>query len=61
MDDAGLKIRFHNPNTEEETAKYILQIFAEVGMVKLDRVLQERGYQPQTYHQQVDSKKIAQK
>ena len=36
-----LQFRFHNPNTAEETANYILKIFLEVNQKKLERVLQE--------------------
>ncbi|NBH33745.1 hypothetical protein D3Z58_09305 [Clostridiaceae bacterium] len=36
-----LNFRFHNPNTAEETANYILKIFLEANQEKLDRVLQE--------------------
>lgn len=36
-----LNYRFHNPNTEEETADYILKLFVEVNENKVERVLQE--------------------
>ena len=36
-----MNFRFHNPNTAEETANYILKIFLEANQEKLDRVLQE--------------------
>lgn len=57
MDGTGLKIRFHNPNTEEETEKYIVRIFTEAGMIKLDRILQETEYQSRACQQQTDIKK----
>ena len=37
-----LNFRFHNPNTEEETANYILKLMIEVNQVKLDKILQQQ-------------------
>lgn len=34
-------MRFHNPNTTEDTIKFLTKIFVEVNMRKLERVLQE--------------------
>ena len=36
-----LNYRFHNPNTAEVTANYILKLFIEVNVRKVDRVMQE--------------------
>ncbi|MDO5424033.1 MAG: hypothetical protein Q4F41_09935 [Eubacteriales bacterium] len=36
-----LNYRFHNPNTPEATADYILKIFIEVNKKKIDQLLQE--------------------
>ncbi len=36
-----LKFHFHNPNTKEETADYILKILIESNKRKLDRILRE--------------------
>ena len=33
--------RFHNPNTAEVTADYILKVFIEVNAKKVERVMQE--------------------
>ncbi|MCH5274044.1 MAG: hypothetical protein J1E35_10250 [Lachnospiraceae bacterium] len=41
MDDAGLKFRFHNPNTEEETEKYILKVFIDANGSKVERAVNE--------------------
>ena len=38
-----LNFRFHNPNTAEETANYILKIFLEANQEKLEGVLQEEA------------------
>ena len=34
--------RFHNPNTEEDTAKCILEIFTEVCRPKIERAIREK-------------------
>lgn len=36
-----LNYRFHNPNTVEVTADYILKVFIEANMKKVDRAMQE--------------------
>ena len=36
-----LNIRFHNPNTEEETIQYIAKIFVEVGVQRLEREVEQ--------------------
>ena len=36
-----MNYRFHNPNTAEVTADYILKIFIEVNARKVERVMQE--------------------
>lgn len=36
-----LNYRFHNPNTVEATADYILEIFMEVNEKKVERAMQE--------------------
>jgi len=36
-----LNIRYHNPNTDSETLKYISQIFIEASRVKFENILQE--------------------
>ena len=41
MKKQKLNYRFHNPNTAEVTADYILKVFIEVNMKKFDRVMQE--------------------
>lgn len=36
-----LNYRFHNPNTVETTADYILNVFMEVNEKKVERAMQE--------------------
>lgn len=36
-----LHFYFHNPNSAEETANYIVKIFVEVNQTKINRMLQE--------------------
>ena len=36
-----LNYRFHNPNTAEVTADYILKVFIETNMKKVERAMQE--------------------
>ena len=41
MKKQKLNYRFHNPNTAEVTADYILKVFIEVNAKKVVRVMQE--------------------
>lgn len=41
MKKQKLNYRFHNPNTAEVTADYILKVFIEVNTKKVERVMQE--------------------
>jgi len=41
MKKQKLNYRFHNPNTAEVTADYILKVFIEVNMKKVERAMQE--------------------
>lgn len=41
-----LRYRFHNPNTAEATAEYILQVLVDANRAKIDGMLRE-GVQPQ--------------
>lgn len=41
MTKTKLNFRFHNPNTAEETAEYIAQIFLIVNQVKLENILHD--------------------
>ena len=41
MKKQKLNYRFHNPNTAEVTADYILKVFIEVNSKKVERVMQE--------------------
>jgi len=36
-----LIIRYHNPNTDEETLKYITKIFIEASKLTFENILQE--------------------
>ena len=36
-----LNIRFHNPNTSEDTADYLLKLLSEANQKKLEQALQE--------------------
>ena len=38
-----LNIRYHNPNTVEETIKQISKIFIEASRIKLENMLLEAG------------------
>ena len=40
MKKQKLNYRFHNPNTAEVTADYIVKVFIEVNAKKVDRVMQ---------------------
>ncbi len=41
MKDRKLNYRFHNPNSEAETADYILKIFIEANAGKVEAAIQE--------------------
>jgi hypothetical protein len=41
MDKPKLNIRFHNPNSDEDTLKYISQVFTEASKVKFENILCE--------------------
>lgn len=41
MQKRKLNFRFHNPNTVEATADYILKIFMEVNMSKVEKAIRE--------------------
>lgn len=41
MSKTKLNFRFHNPNSIEETAEYIMKLFIEVNQAKVKRVFQE--------------------
>lgn len=41
MKKQKLNYRFHNPNTAEVTADYILKVFIEANEKKVERVMQE--------------------
>lgn len=41
MKRTKLNIRIHNPNTEEETIRYITNIFVEVGVRKLEKEVEK--------------------
>ena len=43
MKKQKLNYRFHNPNTAEVTADYILKIFIEVNAKKVERIMQEKA------------------
>ena len=36
-----LNIRIHNPNTEEETVRFVTRIFVDVGVQKLEQELKK--------------------
>lgn len=36
-------MRFHNPNTEEETAEFLLKIFIEANMPKVEEMLKREA------------------
>lgn len=38
-----LNYRFHNPNSVEATADYILKVFIEVNERKVDKAIRETG------------------
>ncbi|MCL2253229.1 MAG: hypothetical protein FWC09_02190 [Lachnospiraceae bacterium] len=41
MNKTKLNIRYHNPNTEEETRKYIANIFIQASKIKFENILRE--------------------
>ena len=41
MRNEKLMIRYHNPNTDEETLKLITKIFVEASRVKFETILRE--------------------
>lgn len=41
MKKQKLNYRFHNPNTAEVTADYILKVFIEANTKKVERAMQE--------------------
>lgn len=41
MKKQKLNYRFHNPNTAEVTADYILKVFIEANMKKVEQAMQE--------------------
>jgi len=41
VNKAKLNIRYHNPNTDEDTLKYISQVFIEASRVKFENILRE--------------------
>jgi len=43
-----LNIRYHNPNTKDETLKHITNIFIAASRVKLESVLKEAAIQSST-------------
>jgi len=40
-----LTIRYHNPNTDEETLKYIARIFIEASRVKFEDIMRDAAMQ----------------
>lgn len=50
MKKRKLNYRFHNPNTAAETADYILKVFMEVNVGKVEAALREAaGTYPETH------------
>ena len=49
MKKTKLNIRFHNPNTAEETVQYIAKIFVAVGVQRLEKevesAIQKKEYE----------------
>jgi len=41
-----LVYRFHNPNSEDETRRYITQVFLEASRVKFENILRETANRP---------------
>lgn len=52
MKKTKLNIVFHNPNTDEDTIKYLTQVFAEVS---LNRVVEELGERNSNTYQNTES------
>jgi len=40
-----LNFRYHNPNTEEETLKFVAKLFIEISRVKFENVIQNAAVQ----------------
>ena len=40
-EETETELSFHNPNTAEVTADYILKVFVEANMKKVERAMQE--------------------
>ena len=58
MKKQKLNYRFHNPNTAEVTADYILKVFIEVNAKKVERVMQEVAGRSLEEDKQVEKYKI---
>ena len=41
MKQSALSFRFHNPNTVEDTANYLLKLFVEVNRGKVDDAIRQ--------------------
>lgn len=46
-----LNYRFHNPNSEADTAEYILRVFVEANMGKAEQAIQAAARQAQDNEQ----------
>jgi len=46
---AKLNIRYHNPNTDEETLKYASKIFIEASRIKFENILREIAMKDNTH------------
>ena len=42
MKRGKLNIRIHNPNTEEETIRFVTRIFVDVGVQKLEQEVKKK-------------------
>ena len=51
MKKRKLNYRFHNPNTAEVTADYLLKILIEANASKVEQESQVRGFQQRDNHQ----------
>lgn len=47
MKKSKLKFQFHNPNTAESTANYIVRIFMEADQIKVEHVIQNAKIEEQ--------------
>lgn len=45
MSEIKLNYRFHNPNTDTETANYILKILIEANATKVEQTVQQLSVQ----------------